>query len=100
MTSSFAPVTSTKHNIESRSEGDAFGQSSPVHQLVSVIGAGAAFILYFLGYIHGLWLCLVLLAGLFWFVFPGHGLVYGPHLWLLLIGDLLKAIFITDRRDV
>ncbi len=47
--------------------------------------------MYAFGYMHGGWLCAILSVAAFWFVIPGHGLIYGPHLWILGMLHLLRG---------
>ena len=68
-------------------EGSVFGQDAPIHQLLSVVGTIVMLVLYLTGDVHVAVLVLSLAALAFWFAIPGHGLVYGPHLWLLVIAD-------------
>jgi len=85
-----------------REVGDIFGQNASTHQLVSVLGGTASTCLLFGVGIHSLWLSIpmwaVLVLSIIWFVLPGHGLIYGPHLWLLAIADIVRALFGIKRR--
>jgi len=86
-------------------KGIAFGQDAHVHQLISlpgiVIPAIALFFVKSLWVVIPLWLLLIL--SLLWFVGPGHGIIYGPFLWVYALFGPRKPPHppseSADRRD-
>jgi hypothetical protein len=85
-----------------REEDSNFGQYAAIYQLVGVLGGAVALSLLFGLGISSIWLSVPLWAmlafSIFLFILPGHGLIYGPHLWLLVIVDMLLSFLGIQRR--
>lgn len=82
-------------------EGNAFGQHSHLYQLVGVLsGSGSLYLLLGFG-VDSAWLTVplwfVFAFSVFLFIVPGHGFIYGPHLWLFAIADIFRAMFSIRR---
>jgi len=64
---------------------------------VGVLGASTVLAVFFGMGISSAWLSVLLWLmfgfSVFLFVVPGHGLIYGPHLWLLAIVDIFRCLF-------
>lgn len=73
-------------------EDGPFGQNADAHQLIAIVGMlVSTTLLYFAPAEFLIRLaCGMLPISLFWFVVPGHALIYGPHLWVLLLHDMLR----------
>ena len=69
-----------------------FGQHAAGHQLLGVIGAIACLttLANFDNTIARVFALLGLAVSLFWYVIPGHAMIYGPHLFLIAIADLFR----------
>lgn len=68
---------------------------------MGVIGiAVSATLLWVIG-VDSLWLRIpawfAFVTSVFWYVVPGHALIYGPHLFLLAIWDLLTYPLRKDQ---
>jgi len=71
------------------SEGIAFGQDAGLHQLIALIWFLVTLVLLFVTWGYG-WctttsLFFSLAFSVFWYVIPGHGIVYGPILLYAII---------------
>jgi len=77
----------------------AFGQHAAGHQLLGVIGAimCVTMLANFDATIIRVFALLGLAVSLFWYVIPGHAMIYGPHLFLLAIADLFRRSNNTDN---
>ncbi len=77
----------------------AFGQSAPFHQFISLITGGVSFAL--LHVVPSGWfavaLFIVVALSVFWFVIPGHGIIYGPFCWTLVVKEIWTSLFRRQR---
>lgn len=71
--------------------GVVFGQFAKQDQFLSVVVSAITAALYFLDVIGKPLMIGVLALCVFWFIIPGHGLLYGPHLWIVYLIDMVRG---------
>jgi hypothetical protein len=78
-----------------------FGQHAAGHQLLGVIGAIASITTLANSDVTTIrvFALLGLAVSLFWYVIPGHAMIYGPHLFLLAITDLFRRSKNNENED-